>query len=347
MSSPRMNLSGLGGFLRDPVSPTERDGHLFSPLIATRNRPFHEYETPTKQHPSSINGASSPPTSESEFRHAASQLPSMAGTSGAGTPTSEVGEQQWSAAVGHAGTGKSGRVIERLMGDKDKLQRQLNLATLRLEEELKRSESREAALENLRATNENLVTMHDSNKNTLIRRDRKIEELKAELDAERLRREKAEKETRETTAERDEAVAKCTHELAEEKLKAKKATNQYEVLSGSWKSLDEGYQRKTQKLQKDVEQLNVKRDGDQKKLAGLEVVAEQLNQEIEKTTKAREKLVQEFAAYKKLQDESLRGIVEKAQENDNINEKTLEEMQRVLGRMKWAINVKQDVASAG
>jgi hypothetical protein len=54
---------------------------------------------------------------------------------------------QWSAAVGKANLGKSGRVIERLMGENDMLKRDLNIERLRAEESNQAAKMAEAKME--------------------------------------------------------------------------------------------------------------------------------------------------------------------------------------------------------
>lgn len=261
------------------------------------------------------------------------------------TPRSESNDP-WSSAVGRATTGKSGRVIEKLMGDNDRLQKEIKLATVKLEEEVKRGESATAALDSLRATNENLKAMHETDKATLTRRNRKIEELKVDLEAERSRREKVEKAMNDLGLETDEIVASCRRELHEEKERAKKSTSQYEILSGSWKSLDAGYNRQTQKLKTDIKALLDARMDDQQRLAQLDVVVAQLQQECGKTRKVKDKVVQEFEQYKSEEEESIKDIRERAERNTSTNEQVSKEMAKVLGEMKHVINVKRDVRGA-
>lgn len=232
------------------------------------------------------------------------------------------------------------------MGENDRLQREKTLACAKFDEELKRSESARLGLESVRASNQNLLSMHETDKSLMSRKERKIEELKEELENERSKREQAEAETKATRIERDCIVQKLMKENLEEREQSKRSTTQYDVLSKSWKGLEEKYDRQTQKLRSSVQTLQAEMAEDKRKLARLDVIMEQLNQEGEKTRKARESLAREFEAYKNEQAEGVRGMREKAERNAEANERMCNEVATVLGEMKYVVNVKNDVWSS-
>ena len=262
------------------------------------------------------------------------------------TSPSDSNSSPWSAAVGRATNGKSGRVIERLMGENDRLQREMALACAKYDEELKRSESARSALESVRASNQNLLSMHETDKSLLARKERKIEELKQELESERSKREHAEAETKETRVERDTTVQKLMKESLEEKEQAKRSSTQYDVLAKSWKNQEERYDRQIQKLRGSVKTLQDEQGEDKQKLTRLDVIMEQLKQEGEKTNKAKESLAREFEAYKNEQELGIKGMRERAERNEKANEKILTDVNTVLGEMKYVVNLKKDVRSS-
>ena len=265
-----------------------------------------------------------------------------------GTPTSESGPslgpdpQNWSAAIGRAATGKSGRVIEKLMGENDRLQREKTLAIVKLEEEVKRGESARLALVGLQVSNETLSSIHESDKTQITKKDRKIELLRADLQSEKLRREKAERETRESRREREEVVDELRRVAAEDREEARRSTTQYEILASSWKALEDRYERQTQKLRTDLDDLRVEIYGDKRKMTELEIVIEQLTHELAKVAQVKDKLLTGFQAYQKEQEFGLREIQEKAERNNSTNEELHDQMSDVLGQMKHVVNVKRD-----
>lgn len=253
----------------------------------------------------------------------------------------------WSAAVGRATNGKSGRVIERLMGENDRLQREMALVCAKFDEESKRSESARSALESLRESNENLLAMHETDKTLLARKDRKIEELKEELESERLKREHAELETKETRIERDTIVQKLTKESLDDKELAKRSTAQYEVLSRSWKGLEDKYDRQAQTLRHSVQTLQDELTENKQKLARIDLIMEQLKQEGDKIRRSRDNMARDFEVYKRQQEVGLAGMKETAQRNNEVNQRLFSDVTTVLGEMKYVMNLKKDVKPLG
>ena len=252
----------------------------------------------------------------------------------------------WSSAVGRATLGKSGRVIERLMGENDKLKRDKNLATVKLEEELRRGESASAALDSLRTTNEHLMAIHDADKAALARRDRKLEELKADLLSEKSRREKAEAEVKNAGHERDEAVKFYKKETLEAQEWGGKAVAEHRILLQSWNGLEEGYKRQTEDLACTMQFLRKKRVQDLELLARRDATVEQLQQGLAKTQKANDAIVKLFADYRKMKEDSLEEFRERAERSEKANEELAKTMAEVVGEMKYVMNVKRDVRGA-
>ena len=323
----------MNSFFSDPNTPDRTNGNPPTPATEHNTQP-NGCDTPTRQRPGSLSRIGSPAPLEVEG--------SPHSPFGADTASSELGSTPWSAAVGRAGTGKSGRVIEKLMGDNDRLQREKKLATVKFEEEVKRSESARSALEGLQMSNANLISIHETDKSFLAKKDRRIEELRADLEAERSRRERAERETRESRIERDEIVEQLRREGAEDREQAKRSNSQYEVLSKSWKSIEERYERQAQKLNADLKVLRAEIDFDRRKLAQLEVIMEQLRQEGDKTRKAKERLSSEFQAYKAEQEFGVSGIRRRAEQNEFAHDRTLRQMEALLGQMKYVVNLKNN-----
>ena len=251
---------------------------------------------------------------------------------------------QWSSAVGRATTGgKSGRVIERLMNDNDRLLREKKLAIVKLEEEVKRGESARSALESLQISNANLISMHESDTTLLAKRDRRIQQLRDDLEVERSRREKAERETRDTRRERDDTIERLRREAGDEKEQCLRATSQYDTLSKSWKGLEDRYLRQTERLKSDLAGLHAAIDTDRQKLSQMEIIMEQMAKEADKTRRAREKLSLEFESYKAEQEAGIQNMRKNAEQNDAANNETHQQMVDVLGQMKYVINIRRDL----
>lgn len=231
------------------------------------------------------------------------------------------------------------------MADNDRLRREKNLVEVRLEEETKRSDSARSAMEGLRSTNENLTSIHESDKSLLGKRDRKLEEMRLELEAERQRREKAETATRETRRERDEAVGGLKKELVAAKEQAGRSTTQYDVLSKSFKGLEDNYSRQVRKLRADMKLLEDDIAADKQNLASIHTVMEHYRNESQRAQDAKDRMKETFEAYKSEAEQSMKSIREQAERNAAVNERTQQDMQRVTGEMRYVLNVKQNVKS--
>ncbi|KAL9626218.1 MAG: hypothetical protein Q9164_007921, partial [Protoblastenia rupestris] len=242
-----MNLNGVNDSSQEDASRSQS-----SASNSTSPRARAAYETPISRQFRHTDHLSAPALAQPNLANSPS-LPTTTPRllSQPPTPGSDAEGYPWSSAVGRATTGKSGRVIERLMADVDRLQREKHLANVKLEEETKRSESARSVLQNLQVSNQHLESSHEIDKVALGKRDRKIEELRADLQIERSRREKAEADMRDTRLERDETVQEYQRQMLNERDKAKRSTTQYDILSKSWKSLEEKYERQTRKLRED------------------------------------------------------------------------------------------------
>jgi hypothetical protein len=254
-----------------------------------------------------------------------------------------VQSPQWSSAVGRATTGKSGRVIERLMAENDRLRRELKLETLRREEEQKRGEMARGKMESLQNINDNLVHQANIDKSSLARRERKIEDLKADIEYERKRRMEAESGLRQIQKESDATIQELKSSLVIETEKARKSSSQYDVLSSSWKQLDDGYRRKTDAFRGELRQLKAEKDDDRAKLARLEIIVEQQRQEVEKMRIIKERIERQYEDYIEEAEISTRDMKDKAIRNEKAHEEALEETKRVLGELRYLLNLKKFV----
>ncbi|KAL8851420.1 MAG: hypothetical protein Q9221_003691 [Calogaya cf. arnoldii] len=336
-TNPNSNTNGFSTFTLDPIqsSPHQNgvDGAAETPRAVS---PANE----TPYRPSLLNSRRfhSQPFLDAHAADPASPIPSTLGT-----PTSDNQDQPWSSAVGRATTGKSGRVIERLMAENDRLRREKNLTDVKLEEEVRRGDSAKSAMEGLRSTNENLTTIHETDKSMLARRERKLEEMRSELEAERQRREKAETETKETCRERDEAVERLRRELRVATEQSTRATNQYDVISMSFRGLRDDQSRSTRELKSQMATLQEAMAADQQTRASMQTAMEHYRSEFERAQDANRRLQTAFEAYKGEAEQELKDIRQAAQNNTEANDRKREEMQAVTDEMRYVISVRTNV----
>ncbi|KAI9809006.1 MAG: hypothetical protein M1825_002295 [Sarcosagium campestre] len=320
-ASPPLRINGSGmsnGSLSDPHTPPRRSTSS-GKLLTTSPRSAESHAVPV----------SSPATALGE----------SAAADGVVSP-------QWSSAVGRATTGKSGRVIEKLQAENDRLRRELKFECLRREEEQKKGEMARGKMESLQATNDNLIQIREAEMASMARKTRKLDELKVDLESERSRRLEAERQLKSIMMESERTEEEMRQQLREESEKARRAASQYDVLSSTWRQLDDGYRRKTEKLRKDMAQVNAEYTEDRRRLGRLEIIIEQQRHELEKTQQAKEAISKHFDSYKQEAEDSTREMREAAERNDQSSQQALADTLQVLGEMRHIINVKKYVRGA-
>lgn len=256
------------------------------------------------------------------------------------------GDGEWSSAVGRASVaGKSGRVIERLMGDVDKLKRELNLAQARVEEEQLRGVSAREALDSLRGTKENLEAICETNQNIIARRDRKIEELKAELDAERERRVEAEKGRTDLTIAIQNLKVNTEKEVSRATEIASRSQTEYDAFRKAFLRMKADSEKQLSQMRKELNVVHSDRDDEVSKLKTLTKISKEFQAESMKALDTNQRTIKTYEEYKELRDSSIQEMVSQIRNGDAANEELYTEMAETLGRMRWVMNIKQDVPS--
>jgi hypothetical protein len=235
-------------------------------------------------------------------------------------------------------TGKSGRVIEKLMAENDRLRRELKVETTAREEERKAKELIRQARDNLQSTNDNLILQRNVDKGSLQRKDRKIEELKAERDFEREQRLMLDQRSNIQIKESDALVQEVKNQLSREEEKRKLAVNQYDVVREGFKTLDDSYTHRIEKLQSQLAAMHAGRERDRQTLQRLEVVVEQQRQELEKLRLAKNRITekcQEVLDQVETEMKRIRGMADSQEKKleDTVEgaQKALHELQRLIG----------------
>lgn len=245
---------------------------------------------------------------------------------------------QWSSAIGHASTGKSGRVIERLQAEKDKLARDQHLFKVQIEEAEKNKEIAQAQIAYLQDRNSNLEQSHEANSRQLNRRDRKIEELRTDLQKEKERTSRAENSAKGALQSEEEALTKAKRAEAV----ASQSNHEYETIKKIRDRDKNDYQIQVNKIRENFSELLNNRKEDQKALEQLKIMAEQQKHTIRQLEEDNRKTDQKFHEYRDQVDSLFTNLRGKCGINGQQIAAALEESQGVLGKMKWVMNVHRD-----
>ncbi|EGX51985.1 hypothetical protein TWF173_004848 [Orbilia oligospora] len=266
--------------------------------------------------------------------------PGTAGPNGGLSPPGSIGRS----------AGKSGRVIEKLMAENDRLRRELKSETTKREEEQRRAEAARSSRDSLQSINENLVHQTNIDKTSISRKDRKIEELRSEREENLKKRQDAESNLRKYVVDQDARVAELAKDLSAEVAERERYARQYDVLAASWKHIEDRYQTSVNRLKKRIEEVAAEEKKNKTTVAKLEITIEQQRQEIEKMGAARRKIEQTYNERIDHTEEELKKVKKLTDgESGEVAEKLKEAMEaasqlrHILGVQKAIRGIPDDV----
>lgn len=245
----------------------------------------------------------------------------------------------WSSAVGHASTGKSGRVIERLQADIDRLNRDKQVWKARFEEAEKTNETLGAYNTSLIDRNSNLEQSHDTNMRQLARKDRMIEELRGDLKREKSRTTAAEDNAR-TASESEQS---WREEATRARALASQKEQEYETITSIRNRDNDRHQEALARLKISFDKLLTDRKADYEAQKRLEIIAEQQSQTIKQLEESNRRLSTINQAYKSEIDTTLSVLRSEARQNGDTLSQAVEEMHEASDKMKWVVNVEKNV----
>ncbi|KAM5457635.1 mother-specific HO expression [Microsporum audouinii] len=253
---------------------------------------------------------------------------------------------EWSSAIGHAMTGKSGRVIHNLQEQITRLTRECNLHRTRAEEAQRMNEILKQQLQTVTDRLRNSEQSHEASLITIARKDRKIEDLKSETQSEKNRRLKAENDALETTQLAEQQREEHQRAFAEAQEVAQRSQCQYDALSQARLRDRNEFQSRFSMFRKDFDELIKREQERQNQLTRLDVIIEQKDREIRAARDRTERVTTLYEEYKTRSDDTLRQLVEKSRRNDRDVDAVLRDAREATDKMKWVVNVKQNVKGA-
>jgi hypothetical protein len=250
---------------------------------------------------------------------------------------------QWSSAVGRANLGKSGRVIEKLMGENDMLKRDLQIERLRAEESKQAVKMAEGKSETMAAEFES--KLHDAaiNSTLLKRRERQLAEIKAQVDGEKLRAQKALEREQNWKLELEKTQAECEAKIAEAHMLVKMHEGRANTMENHWKDQGKMVSETVVKLGKEIEAICIERRADDAKILRLETLCKQHRMEIEDLERKNEDLRKLHEKYREERDNGSRIFDQRTSEQEGKTEALLEETKEVAHRLKWALGVQENM----
>lgn len=244
---------------------------------------------------------------------------------------------EWSSAVGHATTGKSGRVIHTLQEDIARLTREVGVYRSRAEETQRMNDAYKTQMQNMGERLRNLELANETNLQSISRKDQKIKELRTDVQNEKDRRQNAEGTASHTnqlmTKERDENNRKCA-ELQEI---ANCSRTQYDVLASSRQRENAEQQKRFKAIRDDFLALKAQEENKHVEMERLDTIMAQKNREIEAGREKFDKLFKDYEAYKKAHDEDVEGLISRGHQGEAKLDAALASLKATEGQMKWVI----------
>jgi molecular chaperone GrpE (heat shock protein) len=175
---------------------------------------------------------------------------------------------------------------------------------------------------------------------TVARKDRKIEELQAELQRFEVRLKEAVRAKTTAETERYEVFEVCKKERVQYTEIALQATTERDAMSSSIKRIEESYGTQV----KDIRKLIKDQAKQQNHTFRLHHdKCKKYDKEIADLTQKYERVEYQYRTYKERQESVFKDIKKKALDNEEKNQELQEKATELVGNLKWALNVNRDV----
>ncbi|PKS10525.1 hypothetical protein jhhlp_002278 [Lomentospora prolificans] len=254
--------------------------------------------------------------------------------------------QPWDSTIGKAGLGKTGRVINKLVGDNEALKRDIKIERLRADEAKQAAKLVEDKMERLVQDYESRLLEANVTKTLLARKERQVESLNSAIEIERRKASIALDRERNWRDEMEKAQRDAKLQVEDANTHAMLMEGRYNSISSHWRDQGEEVKRSTTKLRRDIVELIEERRRDDEKIITLQELCDQQDSSIKELIRQKEEIARQFEAYKQEQENWLRDVKVNALSREQEQEQLLEETRQTLAKLKWALNVKENVRGA-
>lgn len=250
---------------------------------------------------------------------------------------------EWTSAVGHASTGKSGRVIHNLQEEIARLTRELSLYRSRAEEAQHINETLKEQIINISERLRNSEQSNETNLASIARKDRKIEDLKAEVQNEKARRLRAEAETAKVNQLMSEGQDEFHRKCAELQETSNYSTSQYDALSKASLREKSDMQRKFKGIRDELASLRDQAELKDREQERLDALIDRQNQELETERRRIQEIFTVYDTYKTTRDREFEDLVTKGRQNQANVDAAVASLKETEDKMKWVMHVKKDI----
>lgn len=258
----------------------------------------------------------------------------------------EHADGQWDSTIGKAGLGKTGRVINKLVSDNESLKRDIQIERLKADEAKQAAKLVEDKMERIVSDYESRLLEANVTKTLLARKERQVESLTATVDLEKKKTVSALERERNWKDEMEKTRKETTVQVEEATNYAQLMEGRYNAISSHWRDQGDEVKRAVSKMKTEIDQLNEERRKDDDKIQTLKDLCDQQDNNIKQLRHEKEEIARMFEEYKKAQEDALKDIKTNARKREDEQERLLEQSREALAKLKWALNVKENVKGA-
>ncbi|CAN9108267.1 unnamed protein product [Alternaria alternata] len=239
---------------------------------------------------------------------------------------------------------KTSQYIDKITQENDRLRRELRAEKLAREDEAKRVSAAQTKAEDSRAEYQHLQVLADTNARAIERKDRKLEELKATLDAEIQRRKSAEQRAEEALRMLGDTRSETQRQLSQAYEMRGMADTNLETARDGFKRITDGYEKKVRQINDELNELRRKRIEDADKIKRQAIISDQLQHESSRSTRTEAKLTNMMEVYKKEHRKEMEGLIQEAErlrralpEKEREAQKLVDSLKETRDKMRWVM----------
>ena len=252
----------------------------------------------------------------------------------------------WSRPNAHAASqqSKTSQYIDKITSENEKLKRELKAERLAREEEAKRVSAARSRAEDSRAEHQHLQLLVDTNARALERKDRKLEEMKAQLDQETMRRKAADQRAEEALKMLGDTRSETQRQLAAAYEQKHLSETNADTAREGYKRMTDGYEKKIRYITEQMNELRQKQHRNADMMKRQAIISDQLQHELARSQRTETKMVDMMGQYKREHHKEMEHLTDEAERlrlvvpaRESELNKLIEEMRETRDKMKWVM----------
>lgn len=234
-------------------------------------------------------------------------------------------------------------MIHNLQEEIARLTRELSLYRSRAEEAQHINETLKEQIINIGERLRNSEQSNETNLASIARKDRKIEELRLEIQNEKTRRLKAEAQTAKIDQLMSEEQEEFHRKCAELQETSNYNSSQYEALAKASLREKSDMQRKFKGIRDELSSLRGQAERKDREQERLDALINRQNQELETERRRIQEIFDAYNSYKTNRDREFEDLVTRGRQNQANVDAAVASLKETEDKMKWVMHVKKDI----